>query len=128
MTEKSKYIYTRSFSVAEMACKCSICKDYDIAKMNVPFMLKLQKVRDWLAEPMIVSSGYRCRAHNEAVGGVSSSYHTRGRAVDIKCSDSQIRLDLVIYGFRAGMYGIGVSREFVHFDDRPFSERRTWTY
>ncbi|WP_157667923.1 D-Ala-D-Ala carboxypeptidase family metallohydrolase [Desulfotomaculum nigrificans] len=33
---------------------------------------------------MIVDSGYRCPAHNWAVGSVPNSYHVRGMAADIR--------------------------------------------
>ena len=42
----------------------------------------LQKVRDKLAKPMIISSGYRCTDLNKKVGGVSTSQHCKGQAVD----------------------------------------------
>ncbi|MDH8702593.1 zinc D-Ala-D-Ala carboxypeptidase [Dysgonomonadaceae bacterium PH5-43] len=43
----------------------------------------LQPLRDACGQPLSISSGYRCRKLNEAVGGSSSSDHTHGRAVDI---------------------------------------------
>ena len=47
----------------------------------------LQTIRNELHLPIIVNSGYRSKEVNEAVGGVSSSYHYKGLAADIKCSD-----------------------------------------
>ena len=47
----------------------------------------LQIIRNELQLPIIVNSGYRSKEVNEAVGGVSSSYHCKGLAADIKCSD-----------------------------------------
>ncbi len=38
--------------------------------------------------PFPLSSAYRCPKHNKAVGGVPTSAHTRGYAVDIRCVDS----------------------------------------
>ena len=121
-------VYTRSFSVREMACKCDRCKhDYD-AKMNTAFMLKLQKVRDLMADPMIPTSAYRCPEHNEDVGGVKNSFHTQGRAVDIACTDSKYRARLLQYAIKAGLYGIGIAKDFIHLDDRPFSKFKIWVY
>ena len=34
--------------------------------------------------PVVISSGYRCKALNKAVGGVANSQHMMGEAVDIK--------------------------------------------
>ena len=47
----------------------------------------LQIIRNELQLPIIVNSGYRSKEVNESVGGVSSSYHVKGLAADIKCSD-----------------------------------------
>lgn len=47
----------------------------------------LQTIRNELHLPIIVNSAYRSKEVNEAVGGVSSSYHCKGLAADIKCSD-----------------------------------------
>ena len=47
----------------------------------------LQTIRNELHLPIIVNSAYRSKEVNEAVGGVSSSYHVKGLAVDITCAD-----------------------------------------
>ena len=47
----------------------------------------LQTIRNELHFPIIVNSAYRSKEVNEAVGGVSSSYHCKGLAADIKCKD-----------------------------------------
>lgn len=43
----------------------------------------LERVRSHLGVPVIVTSGYRSRAVNAAVGGVTSSDHAIGSAADI---------------------------------------------
>lgn len=43
----------------------------------------LQRIRDTLQRPVIVTSAYRSPAVNRAVGGVSSSDHLTGQAADI---------------------------------------------
>ena len=47
----------------------------------------LQTIRNELHLPIIVNSAYRSKEVNEAVGGVSSSYHCKGLAADIRCKD-----------------------------------------
>ena len=42
----------------------------------------LQPIRNKLAKPMIISSGYRNSQVNKLVGGVATSQHTKGQAVD----------------------------------------------
>jgi hypothetical protein len=45
----------------------------------------LEAVRSLLGGPLEISSGYRCVALNEAVGGSSTSQHLQGLAVDFEC-------------------------------------------
>lgn len=48
----------------------------------------LDKAREQLGMPITVTSGYRSEAVNKAVGGVSTSQHTKGEAVDLVCKDN----------------------------------------
>ena len=43
----------------------------------------LQTLRDSYGQPIKISSGYRCKTLNKAIGGVSTSQHLKGEAVDI---------------------------------------------
>jgi hypothetical protein len=45
----------------------------------------LEEVRSLLGSELSISSGYRCAALNEAVGGSATSQHCQGRAVDFDC-------------------------------------------
>lgn len=47
----------------------------------------LQTIRNELHLPIIVNTAYRSPEVNAKVGGVSSSYHVKGLAADIRCSD-----------------------------------------
>ena len=47
---------------------------------------KLELVRKVLGFPIMITSGYRCPLLNARVGGVSTSAHTRGLAVDFHSS------------------------------------------
>ena len=44
----------------------------------------LEPVRTHFGVPIIISSGYRCPALNNAVGGAPSSQHMKGEAADFK--------------------------------------------
>ena len=46
----------------------------------------LQPVRDLIAKPMIITSGYRNKKANRLIGGVSNSQHLLGQAADFKVS------------------------------------------
>lgn len=43
----------------------------------------LEPLREWMNEPITISSGYRSPLLNKAVGGVSNSQHLTGEAADI---------------------------------------------
>ena len=44
----------------------------------------LQPIRDFYKQPVVISSGYRCKALNVAVGGSQTSQHSYGEAADIQ--------------------------------------------
>lgn len=47
----------------------------------------LQVVRDFYGDWILITSGYRSKELNEAVGGAKNSMHMRGRAADIRGAD-----------------------------------------
>ena len=47
----------------------------------------LEKVRELLALPMRISSGYRCKELNAQIGGASNSAHMSGLAADFTCPE-----------------------------------------
>ena len=65
----------------------NIPDDMNVIRNLVRLSEFLQIIRNELQLPIIVNSGYRSKEVNESVGGVYSSYHCKGLAADIKCSD-----------------------------------------
>lgn len=111
---------SRNFSRSEFACPH--CGEVEIDPLLVA---TLQRIRD-RAGPVVVTSGYRCPVHNEAVGGVKNSQHLYGKAADIYVqSMSQAALlamvremvvkDEIYVGY---VYGIKNSSRAVHIDVR----------
>ena len=49
----------------------------------------LQPLRNSYGKPIKISSGYRCKTLNKAIGGVSTSQHLKGEAVDINNGQSE---------------------------------------
>ena len=47
----------------------------------------LDNLRDGWGRPIIVTSGYRCKELNAAVGGTRNSQHLKGQAADIVSDD-----------------------------------------
>lgn len=56
----------------------------------------LDPIRDFVAEPIIITSGYRSERVNKAVGGVPNSQHRKGQAADfvIPSIENPLRADL----------------------------------
>ncbi|WP_323014531.1 YcbK family protein, partial [Devosia sp.] len=67
-----------NFSPQEMASKREGELLIDPASMD-----RLQKLRNVLGKPLIITSAYRSEAHNEAVGGAKNSQHRLGKAFDV---------------------------------------------
>ena len=105
----------RYFSINEF--KCSHC---GLVEMNTDFLYKLDNLRKDFGKPIIISSGYRCPQHNEAVSSTGlGGPHTTGKACDILVSghDAYDLLKLVVnHGFK----GIGINQKgpsrFIHLD------------
>lgn len=105
------------FKRSEFACKCGkYCNGYPV-EMNASVVRAADKVRAHFNSPVTVSSGIRCSKHNVAVGGVSNSRHTKGKAIDF-----------CVRGFSAAMvlpyvqslpeihYAYAINSTYVHMD------------
>ena len=55
----------------------------------------LQPLRDYLGAPIHINSGYRCKALNEALGGVKGSQHLSGQAADIHVENTEHLLKMM---------------------------------
>lgn len=111
------------FALNEFDCKCG-CR---MGTVSAELITLLDMAREIMGCPLIISSGFRCPTHNEAVGGVKNSYHTLGMAADIIPSDGDIyRLAEVLKQLRP-VSGIIIykSKGFVHFDIRNYIYHNT---
>lgn len=115
---------SKYFKFEEFACKhCNenLMKESTIAKLDF--------ARGFANIPFIITSGYRCNTHNQAIGGEQESSHTKGRAADIKCQDGRSRWLIVTALQKAGFNRIGVSKSFIHVDDDDTLPKNViWTY
>lgn len=105
---------TPHFSKKELACHCG-CGACDV---DPELLEKLEILRIWFDFPMAVTSGYRCQSYNKRVHGAPNSQHLKGRAVDIRMTDTILRFRLIELAMKAGFRGIGVNKEFIHLDVR----------
>lgn len=76
---------TTHFNITEFCCKCGGTHDTQLDTALVDKLEKLHKALN--CSKIIVNSGYRCSAHDKAVGGNGSGQHTLGKAADIVCYD-----------------------------------------
>ena len=88
----------------------------------------LERLRK-VAGPIHIASGYRSPVHNRAIGGVSNSQHTYGRAVDLHRSRMRSNVTEKI-ARDAGFKGVGIesrsNNSVIHLDVRPTPAR--WYY
>lgn len=97
--------------------------------MDVEFLNKLAAARKAAAVSFKITSGYRTPKHNEKVGGVPSSSHTKGHACDIYAPTSRQKFLIINSLLQAGFNRIGVAKNFIHVDDDPSkAEDVIWTY
>jgi len=95
------------------------CPDCQKQIMDSMFMWRLQEARTLAGIPFRINSGWRCKAHNEAVGGTPNSSHLKGLAADIRCRVSRTRF-LILYALMdVGFNRIGVADDFIHVDIDP---------
>lgn len=73
--------------LSEMRCKCGHCRSFLLASHLSQAWIRLRLLAK---TPIRITSGYRCQAHNQAVGGKPQSRHIGGEALDVVLEDLQI--------------------------------------
>lgn len=79
---------TKNFEIGELFVHCSTdeietaVKDAQVMTNLQTLLCYLQAVRTRVGRPLVINSGYRDKAHNANVGGVKTSQHLKGEAVD----------------------------------------------
>ena len=104
--------YSPIFVPQEFECKCGCGQ----LKIDPDLIELLYEARMQAGIPFVVTSGYRCAAHNGHVGGVSGSAHTTGKAADIRAVSMVPRMKILDAMLRSGFPRVGIAREFVHVD------------
>ena len=116
---------TKNFSSDEFACKC--CGRQNI---NENLVFQLQKIRGIVKKPIIITSGYRCPAHNKKIGGSPKSQHLKGNAADIVIKGYSVKqmYETALTLYKKGIGGIGIYPEqgFIHLDVRE--QPAFWVY
>lgn len=81
---------TTNFSSTEFECSC--CGKEEMERYFTNF---LQRAREIAGVAFNISSGWRCREHNDNVGGTPSSSHLRGLAADILIASPWSRMRIL---------------------------------
>ena len=106
--KKNRIKLSANFHMDEFECPC--CGSFNTRPQLVA---KLQVLREEFNQPLIITSGTRCIAHNKKVGGSDMSDHLTGRAVDVAVKDAVMRrqlLELALPVFPC----IGVKKDCLH--------------
>lgn len=119
LSDRKIRVELENFNLDEICCKH--CKTFMIDKEA---LICLQAFSYYLRRKykrkirIFITSAYRCKTHNEVVGGKEISLHLEGRAFDI-CSSDLSLYELYNEAFKSGLwYKIILYREagFIHLD------------
>lgn len=119
---------TKNFILSEFNCRDGTAVPDHLIEIIKELAANLQVLRDFIKEPIHISSAYRTVKHNIAVDGEANSYHLKAMAADITAkSYSPRRLAAIIKKLisqgRMKQGGIGVYAGFVHYDIRGYAAR-----
>ena len=120
---------TENFKKSEFDCKCGCEMTEDVLVNITKLANQLQYVRDNVARPIDINSGYRCEAHNKSVGGSKNSQHLLGKAADIVIKgldpvlDTYDYLEELILSGEILQGGLGMYQTFTHYDIRKTKAR-----
>jgi len=99
------------------------------SEMSPVLLGMLDAARKHYGKSITVNSGFRTESHNAKVGGVKTSSHLKGLAVDIKVDSSSNRFVLYEALRKVGFRRIGVAKTFIHADiDPDKSPDVMWVY
>ena len=105
------------------------CTHTNRNEMDHEFLVKLDLLRENCGFPFRITSGWRDATHpaeaRKAEPGTGT--HCQGIAADIAVSNGFERMNIVHEALKLGFGGIGVSKSFIHIDDRKTTPVM-WTY
>lgn len=107
----SKYFHDLEFLACTPSC--------NIAQMDRAFLLQLDDLRARCGFPLVLNCAYRSKEWDISKGRSGNSYHTKGRAVDIRCLDNEKRAAIVLNALLLG-FTVGVYPRWIHIDNRDY--------
>lgn len=114
---------TKNVTFKELSCRCGCSAPANVVTNLRILAFMLQRIREHFGRPIIISSGYRCVAHNTKVGGASRSFHISGMAADFTItgvlpSVVQKEVAKMMQDGRLLNGGLGIYNTFTHYDIR----------
>jgi uncharacterized protein YcbK (DUF882 family) len=116
-------LMARYFTLEEFLCRCGLDNCDAPPAPHPGLVAMLDMLRDALGEPLVVTSGLRCAAHNAALGGEPASGHLTGTEADVACGSSRVRHRLLAHAYGLGISRIGIYPKHVHLG---ISSKRSW--
>jgi len=114
---------SKDFEAGEFTCGCGCQKD----KVSPVLIDKLQQLRDIIDKPIIITSGYRCLAYNEHIGGAVNSPHLTGEGADLQVKGTT-PITLAIIADRIDHIRLGINPSHLHIDVRPPNPSKYWIF
>lgn len=118
---KAHFFSDEEFKACTPSCERSQICDSSLARLDL--------CRSIAKTPFVLSSAYRSSQYEISKGRSGKGAHTEGRAFDIRCDNSRLRMRIVRAALEVGFTRIGLGKTFVHLDDSPnLSQEVIWLY
>ena len=116
--EENRWQEIRWFDREEFRCRCGgkYCDGFP-AEPEWALVELAEQVREHFCRPVLVSSGLRCKKHNDACGGVSNSRHLSGKAMDFRVESVPGQRVLAWVKALPGVrYAYAIDGSYIHMD------------
>lgn len=121
MNIKSKYFAEVEFQRCTPSCS--------LQNMNAEAMRLFDKVREVAGIPLVINCAYRSPEWEKAKGRSGNSAHTKGKALDIRCTTSANRMRIIEAAVQCGISRIGIGKNYIHLDtDTSLPQNVMWHY
>ena len=114
---------SKHFSRSEFACKCGCGFD----TVDVELLNHLILIREYWQNPLVITSGCRCLAHNTLVGGHYNSGHMRAEAVDFYIKNIEPeKIYTWLHKLNPDSLALGNGKTFTHLG--LSKKKKRWAY